>query len=116
MREPRLALILLTLLVMASMAAVAFLLARLPQKVYEKFDSIHRDSPLDGLRGILAIFVLAQHFYLMYRWKIEGEWGIADNFGQHWMYFAQNIGAIPVSLFFYDYGLSLSQQNQAKRY
>ena len=100
MREPRLALILLTLLVMASMVVVAFLLARLPQKVYEKFDSIHRDSPLDGLRGVLAIFVLAQHFYLMYRWKIEGEWGIADNFGQHWMYFAQNIGAIPVSLFF----------------
>ena len=100
MREPRLALVLLVLLMMLSLAVVAFLLARTPQKFYEKFDSMHRNSPLDGLRGALATCVFAHHFYLMYRWKIEGEWGIADNFGQHWMYFAQNIGAIPVSLFF----------------
>lgn len=100
MREPRLALVLLTFLVMLSMALVAFLLARMPQKISEKFDSTHRDSPLDGLRGVLATFVFAHHFYLMYRWNTEGQWSVADNFGLHWMYFAQNLGAIPVSLFF----------------
>ena len=82
------------------MALVAFLLARMPQKISEKFDSIHRDSPLDGLRGVLATFVFAHHFYLMHRWSLQGEWAVADNFGLHWMYFAQNLGAIPVSLFF----------------
>ena len=100
MREPRLALVLLTFLVMLSMALVAFLLARIPQKISEKFDSTHRDSPLDGLRGVLATFVFAHHFYLMHRWSLQGEWAVADNFGLHWMYFAQNLGAIPVSLFF----------------
>ncbi|WP_325197302.1 acyltransferase [Kingella oralis] len=100
MREPRLALVLLTFLVMLSMALVAFLLACMPQKISEKFDSTHRDSPLDGLRGVLATFVFAHHFYLMYRWNTEGQWSVADNFGLHWMYFAQNLGAIPVSLFF----------------
>ena len=100
MREPRLALVLLTFLVMLSMALVAFLLARMPQKISEKFDSTHRDSPLDGLRGVLATFVFAHHFYLMHRWSLQGEWAVADNFGLHWMYFAQNLGAIPVSLFF----------------
>ena len=82
------------------MALVAFLLARMPQKFYEKFDSMRRDSPLDGLRGALATCVFAHHFYLMYRWNTEGQWSVADNFGLHWMYFAQNLGAIPVSLFF----------------
>ena len=100
MREPRLGLVLLTFLVMLSMALVAFLLARMPQKFYEKFDSMRRDSPLDGLRGALATCVFAHHFYLMYRWNTEGQWSVADNFGLHWMYFAQNLGAIPVSLFF----------------
>ena len=100
MREPRLALVLLVLLMMLSLAVVAFLLARTPQKFYEKFDSMRRDSPLDGLRGALATCVFAHHFYLMYRWNTEGQWSVADNFGLHWMYFAQNLGAIPVSLFF----------------
>ena len=100
MREPRLALVLLVLLMMLSLAVVAFLLARMPQKFYEKFDSMRRDSPLDGLRGALATCVFAHHFYLMYRWNTEGQWSVADNFGLHWMYFAQNLGAIPVSLFF----------------
>lgn len=100
MREPRLALVLLVLLMMLSLAVVAFLLARTPQKFYEKFDSMHRNSPLDGLRGALATCVFAHHFYLMYRWNTEGQWSVADNFGLHWMYFAQNLGAIPVSLFF----------------
>ena len=100
MREPRLALVLLVLLMMLSLAVVAFLLARTPQKFYEKFDFMRRDSPLDGLRGVLATCVFAHHFYLMYRWNTEGQWSVADNFGLHWMYFAQNLGAIPVSLFF----------------
>lgn len=58
------------------------------------FDSLSRNSPLDGLRGILALSVFVHHFFITFIWKTTGEWdhpqsNVLDNFG-----------AIPVSYFF----------------
>lgn len=52
-----------------------------------------KTRPLDGLRGILASFVLTAHFYLTFIWKTTGVWN-HDNL------ILANHGAIPVHLFF----------------
>lgn len=49
---------------------------------------------MDGLRGVLALSVLVHHFYITYNWKITGEWVRPES------NFLNNLGAIPVSLFF----------------
>ncbi|TCB34909.1 acyltransferase [Acinetobacter sp. ANC 4910] len=55
---------------------------------------IQRSSPLDGLRGILALSVLAHHFYITYVWKTVGEW-VKPEFT-----LINNFGGTAVSLFF----------------
>ncbi|WP_326518762.1 acyltransferase family protein [Acinetobacter sp. CAAS 2-6] len=60
----------------------------------QKFDSINRSSPLDGLRGILALSVLVHHFYITYAWKTEGFWIRPES------NLLNNLGSISVSLFF----------------
>ncbi|HEE5774939.1 acyltransferase, partial [Acinetobacter baumannii] len=55
---------------------------------------IHRSSPLDGLRGILALSVLAHHFYITYVWKTAGEWKKPE------FVLIDNFGGTAVSLFF----------------
>ncbi|CAB1210317.1 acyltransferase family protein [Acinetobacter bouvetii] len=58
------------------------------------FESLSRTSPLDGLRGVLALSVLVHHFYITYIWKTQGEWVRPESD------LLNNMGAIPVSLFF----------------
>lgn len=73
----------LFLLLIICIGLTAFLLNKvqfLPTEV------IRRSSPLDGIRGILALSVLAHHFYITYVWKTAGEWKkpefvLIDNFG-----------------------------------
>jgi peptidoglycan/LPS O-acetylase OafA/YrhL len=60
----------------------------------EKFDSLSRQSPLDGLRGLLALSVLVHHFAFTYNWKTLGIWMKPES------NVLNNLGAIPVSLFF----------------
>ncbi|SER16110.1 MULTISPECIES: acyltransferase family protein [Pseudomonas] len=53
-----------------------------------------RSSPLDALRGLLATSVVCSHFFVTYNWKATGEWGRSDNT------IMNNMGAVPVSMFF----------------
>ncbi|MCG2573601.1 acyltransferase [Acinetobacter sp. ME22] len=70
------------------------LLAKIPPKYCKNFDSLSRNSPLDSLRGILALSVLSHHFYITYIWKVTGKWSSPNN------NILDNLGAIPVSFFF----------------
>lgn len=58
------------------------------------FDSLTRNSPLDGLRGILALSVLTHHFCCTYYWRKNGEWPRLE------IELLSNLGAVSVSLFF----------------
>jgi peptidoglycan/LPS O-acetylase OafA/YrhL len=55
---------------------------------------ISRNSNLDALRGILASLVVAHHFYITYSWKNTGLWVKPES------ELLNNLGAIPVSIFF----------------
>lgn len=59
-----------------------------------RYESLSRNSPIDGMRGLLAISVMTHHFYVTYMWKTTGEW-VAPK-----QYALDNLGAIAVSLFF----------------
>lgn len=54
----------------------------------------NRMSTLDGLRGILALSVMAHHFYITYYWKTAGEWKKPP------IILIDNFGGLAVSLFF----------------
>jgi len=56
--------------------------------------ALSRSSPLDALRGLLATSVVCSHFFVTYNWKATGEWGRSDNT------IMNNMGAVPVSMFF----------------
>lgn len=58
------------------------------------FDSLARSSPLDGLRGLLALSVLLHHFYITYYWKVNGVWERPET------NLLNNFGAVSVSFFF----------------
>ena len=80
-----------TVLLAVSMVAVSFALARadiLPASVAE------RDSPLDGLRGILASAVMAHHFYIFYQAHLTGKWQRPET------ELLNNLGGVSVSVFF----------------
>ena len=85
---------LLFLILVLCLLIACYLLAKIPEKYLASFDSLQRQSNLDGLRGLLAIFVLTHHFYITYVWKLSGEWQrpVSD--------FLNNLGAASVSLFF----------------
>ncbi|WP_342030342.1 acyltransferase family protein [Pseudomonas sp. CFBP 13719] len=53
-----------------------------------------RSSPLDALRGILATAVICHHFVVTYFWKATGIWIPPQSAVPN------NLGAVPVSLFF----------------
>lgn len=53
-----------------------------------------RQSPIDGLRSLLATSVMAFHFYINYGFGKTGLWQSPSH------YFLLNMGAVPVSLFF----------------
>ncbi|MFW2177621.1 MULTISPECIES: acyltransferase family protein [unclassified Moraxella] len=55
---------------------------------------VARQSPIDGLRGILATAVFAFHFYINYGFGQTGRWVSPSQL------FLLNMGAVPVSLFF----------------
>ncbi len=84
------ALILLAILILCLAFSQLFLrkLDILPNQV------INRNSTLDGLRGILALSVLAHHFYITYTWKIGIGWVKPNTF------LLNNLGSVSVSLFF----------------
>lgn len=58
------------------------------------YDSLDRSSPLDAMRGILALSVMTHHFYITYVWKTQGLWQKPAN------HYLDNLGAVSVSLFF----------------
>lgn len=53
-----------------------------------------RSSPIDALRGLLATSVVCHHFVVTYHWKISGEWERPQSD------ILNNMGVVPVSLFF----------------
>lgn len=70
------------------------LLSFIPTIYLGKFDSTHRRSPLDGLRGILALSVMTHHFYLTYQYKLTGSWTASTSL------LLENLGGTSVSVFF----------------
>ena len=64
-----------------------------PIKVLSE-SALKRTSPLDGLRGILALSVLVHHFYITYMWKTGIGW-IPPSID-----YLNNLGTMSVSFFF----------------
>lgn len=69
------------------------------ERVFRRFNilteqTLLRSSPIDALRGLLASSVVCHHFIVTYYWKISGVW---DRPGSDVL---NNMGAVPVSLFF----------------
>lgn len=75
---------------------------------HSTFDSLDRESPLDGLRGVLALAVLVHHFFITFMWKTTGVWDHPEN------KILDNFGAIPVSLFFLITGFLFIRKIQEK--
>lgn len=57
-------------------------------------DAARRNSPLDGLRGVLASAVVVHHFYINYVMYTTGEWVRPST------QILNNFGAVSVSFFF----------------
>lgn len=57
-------------------------------------DAARRNSPLDGLRGVLASAVVVHHFYINYVMYTTGEWVRPTT------QILNNFGAVSVSFFF----------------
>ncbi|WP_155519215.1 acyltransferase family protein, partial [Lactobacillus delbrueckii] len=53
-----------------------------------------RSSPIDALRGLLATSVVCHHFVVTYHWKVSGVWERPQSA------ILNNMGVVPVSLFF----------------
>ncbi|CAH0307674.1 acyltransferase family protein [Pseudomonas brassicacearum] len=64
----------------------------------------HRVSSLDGLRGILATAVMVHHFAITFVWHSTGTWQATDS------RVINNMGAVPVSLFFMITGYLFTQK------
>lgn len=82
--------------VLTALLVIGLLLASLALKRLDILPQAvrQRQSPLDGLRGILASAVVAHHFFITYGWKTAGGWVAPENL------LLNNLGAVPVSLFF----------------
>ena len=75
----------------ASLFALSLLFSRIPVLTAS---TEARSSPLDALRGILATAVICHHFVVTYAWKTTGTWIPPKSD------VLNNLGAVPVSLFF----------------
>ena len=75
----------------ASLFILSLLFSRLPVLTAV---TAARSSPLDALRGILATAVICHHFVVTYFWKTTGSWIPPESA------VLNNLGAVPVSLFF----------------
>ncbi|WHS58879.1 acyltransferase [Pseudomonas sp. G2-4] len=64
----------------------------------------HRVSSLDGLRGVLATAVMVHHFVITFVWHTTGTWQVSDS------RVVNNMGAVPVSLFFMITGYLFTQK------
>jgi len=81
--------------VVALYAVSIFLLAKLYSHIkILSPDTLQRSSPLDALRGLLATSVVCHHFTITYLWKTTGSWARTGNS------VIDNMGSVPVSLFF----------------
>lgn len=85
---------LLFLILTICLILTCYILGKIPEKYLEPFTSLQRQSNLDALRGLLAVFVLTHHFYITYIWKTSGEWRRPESD------LLNNLGAASVSLFF----------------
>jgi peptidoglycan/LPS O-acetylase OafA/YrhL len=74
-----------------SLIALSLLFSRIPVLTAS---TAARSSPLDALRGILATAVICHHFVVTYFWKTTGIWISPQSA------VLNNLGAVPVSLFF----------------
>lgn len=74
-----------------SLFALSLLFSRIPVLTAS---TVARSSPLDALRGILATAVICHHFVVTYFWKTTGSWTPPNSA------VLNNLGAVPVSLFF----------------
>ena len=63
--------VLLAVVFVLSLTLVTWLLNQLPQRMIVGFDATHRHSPLDGIRGILALSVFTHHFFKNYFFLLE---------------------------------------------
>lgn len=86
--------IILFMVLCGSLTVICLILNYLPNRFLTAFKDLDRDSPLDGLRGILATTVVSYHFYLNYFYQKTGRWGDVSH------PLILNLGAVPVSLFF----------------
>lgn len=86
--------VLLAVVFVLSLTLVTWLLNQLPQRMIVGFDATHRHSPLDGIRGILALSVFSHHFFKNYFFQTTGRWQSPN------IDFFTNLGSVPVSLFF----------------
>ena len=85
--------VLLAVVFVLSLTLVTWLLNQLPQRMIVGFDASHRHSPLDGIRGILALSVFTHHFFKNYFFQTTGRWQSPN------IDFFTNLGSVPVSLF-----------------
>jgi peptidoglycan/LPS O-acetylase OafA/YrhL len=74
-----------------SLFALSLLFSRIPVLTAS---TVARSSPLDALRGVLATAVICHHFVVTYFWKTTGTWGSPQS------PVLNNLGSVPVSLFF----------------
>lgn len=86
--------LLLAMLLLVSLTAVTWLFNCLPAQRLRHFEVTRRHSPLDGIRGVLALSVFTHHFYKNYFFQTTGRWQSPSN------EFFTNLGAVPVSIFF----------------
>lgn len=83
-------------LILLILPATVFLFSSITSRFFDRFSIAKNDHNLniDGLRGLLAITVFFYHFILLYNWIDTGVWG-GISFDP-----INNLGSIPVSLFF----------------
>jgi peptidoglycan/LPS O-acetylase OafA/YrhL len=82
------------LLIALYLVAIAFFCLATRRLPILSAEAQHRVSALDGLRGILATAVVVHHFTVYYVWRTTAEWQTTDS------RLINNMGAVPVSLFF----------------
>jgi len=83
-----------TLLIALYLVAIAFFCFVAQRLPILSAEAQHRVSALDGLRGILATAVVTHHFTVYYFWRTTAEWQTTES------RVINNMGAVPVSLFF----------------